>query len=58
MDPWLILSWVVAISLIVIVTSVTAIFFVSIVFAFVKPKRKSKDGWAPASVSIFQGTGE
>lgn len=56
MDPWLILSWVVAISLIVVVTSLTAIFFASIVFIFIKPKRKSKDGWE--SVSVFRSTGE
>ncbi len=55
MDPWVILSYVVAISLIILVATVTAIFFISIVFAFVKPKRKAKDGWE--SVSVFRSTG-
>lgn len=56
MDPWLILSWVSAICLTIIISGVTILFLAG--FAKTLFKRKSKDGWAPVSVSVFQGKGD
>lgn len=58
MNPWEVLSWVVAISLIVLVSTLTVAIFVSLVVAIFTPKRKSKDSVQPISVSVFRGKGD
>lgn len=55
MSPWDLVAWVIAISLIIFVSTFTIFTIVVMVFAFVKPKPSKRDGWSPASVSIYSG---